>query len=215
MTQNALVREVTTLSQNITEEAKCIIITDRKAYLRAGELIILIKQLRKKISSVFKPIKQRIDEAKKEVLTQERAADKPLAEAEELLCPRIIAYEKALEQIRLTEEARLQHEAREQDEERRLMEAIRAQQAGEDALALSILDEPVCPGPVLLARTFPRVPGLSVRKNWNSRITNPELIPREYLMPDLVKIGRVVRALKNECHIPGIQVYEEDTLQSR
>ena len=62
---------------------------------------------------------------------------------------------------------------------------------------------------------LPRVPGMTLRKNWSFRVTNPDLIPREYLMPDLVKIGGVVRALKNQCRIPGIEVYEEDTIQGR
>jgi len=36
------------------------------------------------------------------------------------------------------------------------------------------------------------------------------LIPREYLIPDEVKIGGVVRATKGSIQIPGIEIYSED-----
>ena len=215
MTEEIEGKEVTTQTQSISDEAQNIVVSDRDSYLRAGELILAIKALRKRIAAAFKPIKQRIDEAKREVLNQERAADLPLMEAENILAPQIIAYEKAQELLRRTEEMRLQTEARKSDVERRLREAIFAEASGEEALALSILEEAACTTPVLLPRSLPKISGMTLRKNWSFRITNPDLIPREYLTPDLVKIGGVVRALKNQCRIPGIAVYEEETIQGR
>jgi hypothetical protein len=214
MNENPQTKEVTTLTRSLTDEAQGMMVRDQDTYRRAGELLLAVKELRKKIAATFKPIKQRIDEAKREVLAQERAADAPLLEAEYILSPQIIAYEKSRERLRQAEQLRLQVEAHRHDEERRLREAVLAEESGEQALAMSILEE-TCVAPVAVPRTLPRRPGLSLRKTWGFRITNPGLIPREYLTPDLVKIGGVVRALKNQCHIPGIEVYEEETLQGR
>jgi len=47
------------------------------------------------------------------------------------------------------------------------------------------------------------------RKVWKYRIVNEALIPREYLTPDLQKIGSLVRGFKEKFNISGIQVYEE------
>ena len=41
------------------------------------------------------------------------------------------------------------------------------------------------------------------------RIINSDLIPREYMVPDEVKIRRVVLA---GLEIPGVEVYEEKTI---
>ena len=34
-------------------------------------------------------------------------------------------------------------------------------------------------------------------------------IPAAYLVPDMVKIGAVVRAMKGTTNIPGVEAYEE------
>jgi hypothetical protein len=68
----------------------------------------------------------------------------------------------------------------------------------------------------------PKVAGTAKRENWLFRVKNPDLIPREYLVPDdpfdpksYPRIGRVVRAMKSATNIPGIEVYAESTLVQR
>jgi colicin import membrane protein len=61
----------------------------------------------------------------------------------------------------------------------------------------------------------PKVSGISTRKLWAFRITDPALIPREYLLIDEQKIGGVVRALKDATNIPGVEAYQKDSLASR
>ena len=45
--------------------------------------------------------------------------------------------------------------------------------------------------------------------DWKFRVVAPESIPREYLTPDLVKIGQVVRAMRGATAIKGIETYAE------
>ena len=85
MIENTEVKEVTTLALSIPDQAKQIVIRTMDDYVRAGEIMLTIKAIRKKITDTFKPIKQKMDAAKQEVLDQERAADAPLKEAEALL----------------------------------------------------------------------------------------------------------------------------------
>jgi len=209
------INEVTTLALSVPEQAKQISIKTMDDYVRAGEIMLTIKAIRKKITETFKPIKQKMDAAKQEVLDQERAADAPLKEAESILSPQIIAWNREQERLRQEEENRLREEARKQEEERRLQEAILAEQHGQKEEAEAIMETPVQVAPVVVPKSVPKVSGMSIRENWKFRITNEKLIPREYLKVDEVKIGQVVRALKSATNIPGIEVYNEGTVSGR
>ena len=75
--------------------------------------------------------------------------------------------------------------------------------------AQAILDEPdFVPMPTVKA-DIPKVDNRLFRKVWKFRIVDEGQIPRQYMTPDMVKIGGVVRAMKGVTNIPGIQVYEE------
>lgn len=215
MEENTAVKEVTNLALSVPDQARQIIVTNADTYRRAGEVIVYIKQLRKKIADTFRPIKQKIDESKREVLAQERAADLPLMDAENYLSPQIIAYDREQERIRREEEARLREIARKQEEERRMQEALAAEAEGQAEVADAIINEPTYVPPVVVGRSIPKVAGMSIRDNWTFRIVNPAIIPREYLKVDEVKIGGVVRSLKDQCRIPGIEVYKESTVAGR
>lgn len=215
MIETTEVKEVTTLALSVPEQAKEIVIKTVDDYARAGEIMMTIKAIRKKITETFKPIKQKMDAAKQEVLDQERAADAPLKEAEQLLSPQIIAWNREQERLRQEEENRLREEARKQEEERRLQEAILAEQSGQKEEAEAIMETPVQVAPVVVPKSVPKVAGMSIRENWKFKITNERLIPREYLKVDEVKIGQVVRALKSATNIPGVEVYNEGTVSGR
>jgi hypothetical protein len=215
MIETSEVKEVTTLALSIPEQARQIVIKTVDDYARAGEIMMTIKAIRKKITETFKPIKQKMDAAKQEVLDQERAADAPLKEAEQLLSPQIIAWNREQERLRQEEENRLREEARKQEEERRLQEAILAEQSGQKEEAEAIMETPVQVAPVVVPKSVPKVAGMSIRENWKFKITNERLIPREYLKVDEVKIGQVVRALKSATNIPGVEVYNEGTVSGR
>lgn len=146
-----------------------------------------------------------------------------------------LAEEKRLREIAEKEEAERRRielerlEAVRKAEEDRLMEAAAAAEKAGDAkraeeLAAAAVDitedakqeaaviaaEPVYVPPVVIPKTVPKVSGGPVyRTIIKFRIINESAIPRQYMMPNEVKIGQVVRALKKETNIPGIEIYEE------
>ena len=63
--------------------------------------------------------------------------------------------------------------------------------------------------------TAPKVKGISTRKKWSFEIVDAAKIPREYLVPNEVAIGGVVRALKGATNIPGIRVVSTDIMSAR
>jgi hypothetical protein len=129
-----------------------------------------------------------------------------------------------------TEEAKARKEAEEAAEQAR---ALGHPDVAEDILegaanGPSVAVEPPPPPPipsmtlVIAESTVPKVAGTGKRENWLFRVKNPDLIPREYLMPDdpfdaklYPKIARVVRAMKSATNIAGIEVYAETTLVQR
>lgn len=210
MEQTPEIIEVNTLALTVPEQAKAIAaITNNDDYVKAGNILLTIKEIRKKIEATFKPIKQKFDAAKKEVLDQEKAADKPLIEAEMYIKPLIAGYLAEQERIRKAEEEKLREEARKQEEDRRLQEAVAAEQNGNKEEAEAIIEAPVQAPPVVVPKTVPKVEGISMRENWKFRIVDEKKIPRDFLKVDEVKIGQYVRAMKSAGNIPGVEIYNE------
>ena len=65
------------------------------------------------------------------------------------------------------------------------------------------------------AAAAPKPAGISTRKVWKFEVTDAAKLPPEYLVPDIKKIGKVVRALQGDTEIPGVRVYSEDTMAVR
>jgi hypothetical protein len=57
--------------------------------------------------------------------------------------------------------------------------------------------------------------GVSIRYRWVFTIDDADLIPREYLEPSMVKIGRAVQESDGKVQIPGISVRQEPIVTSR
>jgi hypothetical protein len=137
-----------------------------------------------------------------------------LVEAENHLKPMISRYQAEQERIRQEEEARIRRELAKQEEEARLQAAIEAEKAGHKAEAEEILSEPVPVSPVILPKTTPKVEGISSREVWKFRIVDATKIPREYMVPDEVGIGSVVRSTKGKVQIPGVEIYKESVVSA-
>lgn len=206
--------EVKQEALTMPDRAKSIAIITAEDYTAAGEFLLGIKAVRKRIDETFDPIIDKAHQAHKEALAQKKKVEAPLIEAEGIIKPKIAEYNSEQERIRKEEERRLAEVARKEEEERRLAEAEAAEKAGDIAEAQAILDEPVYVPPVVVQKTTPKVSGIAMTTVWRFRITNEKKIPREYLSVDTVKIGGVVRALKDKCSIPGIQVYPEQSVRS-
>ena len=169
-----------------------------------------------------------LDAAERYVKAQMSAYD---AEQERL---RRIEQARLAEIARKEEEARRKAELerleaeRKAEEERILAEAIAAEESGDSTTAealtnqaeivsesiqqekAAIASEPVYVPPVVLPKATPKMQGGPVyRTVIKFEIVNAALIPREYLIPDTVKIGALGRTLKTAARIPGIRFYEE------
>jgi len=203
------VKDVEFKALALPEQARGIKVIDNPTMEKANGLLMDIRSIRKEISDTFKPLAEKAHAAHKAILEQQKRTEAPLIEAEGILKTQIRAYMDEVERLRREEERRLQEIARKEEEERRLAEALQAEAEGNAEEAQAILEEPAyIPMPTVKA-DIPKVDNRLFRKVWKFRVIDIKKVPVQYLKVDEIKVGQVVRAMKGETNIPGIQVYEE------
>lgn len=62
---------------------------------------------------------------------------------------------------------------------------------------------------------LPKLEGISFAETWSGEVTDPSLIPAEYLTPDIEKLKAVTKALKDATNIPGWKATKGKTISVR
>jgi hypothetical protein len=203
---------------------------DQGSLAKASELLLAAKELETKIKDFFAPLKAKAHATWKEICNtenQELWKLKPVIDA----LSRSIASYKA-EQERKRREAELERIRVEQEKKRLEEEALRkameaenrakaekdeaacqAAQAEADRILAQAADEEKKIAPASIVPEAPKTKGLAMRENWDFEIVDEAAIPREYLIPDEVKIRKIVKAMKDKTNIPGIRVFNRPIMQ--
>ena len=192
-------------------------IINQETYSQGGEWLKLIKAKMKDLDTLRKSMTSPLDLAKKRIMDMFSVPLNRLATAETNLKGGILSYQQEQEHIRRKEEARLQELARREEEKRRKAleeRAAKAEAAGktEKAEELKQQAEEVYVPPPIVPTQVEKVKGVATKAVWKFEITNPDLIPRDYMQPNLEKIGAVVRATKGTLEIAGIKIYSEEII---
>lgn len=165
----------------------------------ATEDLSLISQLTKSIEELRKEYVSPINEHLKSVNIEFKTLTEPLALADKTTRTKILAWRTEQERLRL-----------EAEDINRMKDDLVKREAALNEGVITIDTKPVTvpEAPAKIVRTD--VGNLGTTKTWKFEVENIDLVPREYLMPDMVKIGKVVRAGVN---IPGIKSWQEATLR--
>ncbi len=198
---------------SITDQAHALVIRNDDEFRKGSEVLLIIKDALKELESTFGPIKKKAHETWKEIVAQEKRHEEPLLAAERVIKQKIGAYTVEQERKRREEEARLLIEAKKREEETLLSLAIEAEKQGQKQEAEAILETPTFVPPPIVPAT-PKITGVSTRIAWKFRITDPNAVPRQYLVPDEKAIAGVVRSLGERTNIPGVQVYPEQVVSA-
>jgi hypothetical protein len=193
----------------IPQQAKALEIRTSEDAQRASEIYGQIKAMRKEIDAFFDPNIQKAHELHKQTLAQKKKMDAPLVEAEQVLKPKLLAYNREQERKVAEEAARLRREAYKREEEIRIARAAQAEEEGFKQEAEKILNEPTPLPPPVIPAPIQKVEGFKERTLWKFEVMDSSLVPEEYKKVDEVAIGKVVRALGKMCKISGVRVYEE------
>ena len=187
-------------NERTEHENKCLAIDDAISYK--------MSDFKRREREAAEAEERKINEERRRAAEKEAEAKRKEAEAqaaeERKKREKEIAEAQKSGEVKKREAERLKKEAAEQ-------EARAKRQAEEEAriAAANVQDVKVLP-------STPKVAGIRGRVNWRFRIVNADLIPRQYLIPDEVSIGQMVRNAKDkakaEKSCPGIEVYSEDAV---
>jgi hypothetical protein len=180
----------------LCEETDSFRIRTKADYERAGEYLVSLRLLKKEIKEFFKPMKQKIDAAKREVLDKEKSQLEPLAERESAITAKIGTYRKALAR-------------KEELKRQKLLEKVREER---EKAAEEGLPEPELPV-VSEAKSAPKVDGLGFRKSFTWDVADISKINRKYLVPDKKAISKIVKSVGKDAEsiIGGITVSESES----
>lgn len=200
------------------DQAKLIMVHDGKTLNGANDFLLTIKEMRKQVKETFDPIIEKAHKTHKEAVAQKKKYENPLIDAEKIIKLQIASYMAELERIRreAEEKARKEEEERKKLEEEKLKAVLEAKNSGNIEEAERILNEEIPePKPFISPPPPPKLEGTGIRKIWKWRVTDKNLIPREYLTVDSTKIGSLVRSTQGQIRIPGIEIYSEDSVTAR
>lgn len=213
--------EAAALALPIPEQAKALVIRDDASLRNGNEILLTIKDLRKKIADTFGPICSAAFAAHKTAVKAQKDAEAPLVEAEAIIKPAIARYMAEAERKRREEEERIRKEMERQAEEEALSAAIEAEAEGASPEEVqAIVETPVfIPQPI--APPLPKLEGVSIRKVVKFRVADVNAliqgvargqVPREAVIPNDVFLGQQARSLRTSLRYPGVEVWEEDSV---
>lgn len=203
-----------TEATTILAQAQATTITTLDQQKLAGTLLHDIKALKAKVNETFDPICEANLKAWKTSIAQRNKHLTPLEDAERLLKEKSAEFFAEQERTQKAELKAAQEKAENEERIRRELEAKRMKAEGDKAGAKELLAQPIFA--VAEAKPEPeKVQGITARTTYDFVIVDPNLIPREYLVPDMKKILGVVKAMKEATRISGIRVTTSKAISVR
>jgi len=190
----------------IVQDATALSIQNDEQFHSASSMLREIKRVQKEVDEYFDPAIKKAYETHKAILDAKKKQSEPLKKAERIIKSKVNEYHAEQERIRWEEERKRQEELRKQEEERRLKEAV---DTGDE----TILDEPIVVPTVKLEDTT-KHEGISYSEIWKFKVVDISKVPAEYKVVDEKKVNQVVRAMKGNTNIPGIEVYAEKVVRA-
>jgi hypothetical protein len=193
----------------IPDQAKLIVVSDKDSMAMADNTVEAIGALIKEVDGTFKPLADKAFQAHRSITAKWKEVKQPLEDAKTYLVNQVKAYQRKVREEAEAEQRRLAEIARKQEEERRLAEAIEAEQCGNVEEAQAIIEEEMFVPTPIVRPDVPKVDGRKYATKWSWKVTDINKVPREYLIVDQIKMNGIVRAMKGQTRISGIEVFEE------
>jgi hypothetical protein len=209
------------------EKSTALVAQIEREYSRVTPIIISNELQAKEMDDILSQIKmhyKEVEDKRKElkapIIASGKALDaffdKPkqtLENAQRIISNAILDYRR-----RIAEEARKQQEElnRKAEEERQRLEerASKAEEKGKDDKAESLrMKADAVVAPVINAEV--KLENSCIVKTWKYEIIDVDKLPREYMIPDDSKIGKMVRASGGTLKIEGVRIYAEESLRAK
>ncbi len=190
----------------LRDTARTLVIIDHDSYQLAAVICKSAKRILDNVGVVFDPIERRQIADRKNTIEERRGFEAMPKEVLALTKDKMAAWDTEQERLRREQEAALRASLQRQEEDLALAAAEQAEQDGDSATADAILTAPIMAPPVVIPAA-PKLDGVSFREVYDFEVVDESKVPRQYWMLDLVKIGKVTRAMKGATNIEGIRVF--------
>lgn len=212
---NSVGTELALSTQGLTQRLAGATVTDQpsleQAVLDRQDIGAALKQ----VESFFKPIKDMAHKLHKAICDRENAILAPLLRLDADKTRAISSYKRAQDELRQQREREAAEQRRREDQTRATAEAAALESAGEPELAAAVLDESIAaPLPVVVLPDAVKAT-VKFRRTWKWRFTTDEaravqLLPREFLCIDTVKLNKYAIAMRDSATVPGVTFFYED-----
>jgi F0F1-type ATP synthase membrane subunit b/b' len=200
--------------------AQRLTIANNEDYEKGTALLKDIKARTKEVKDYWKEPKAAAQKAHKTLVAREAEMLKPLESAEAIVKRAMLEYTTAIEKARreAEEAARREREA----EAQRLAEiAAQAEETGDEDTAEIMRDmAEAVPMPEVTAMEAPKPKGVSVRKTWKARVTDPKQVPTyfdgyELREINMTMLNNLARWKEGQMEIPGVEFYQDTSMSVR
>lgn len=199
------------------EQAKALQVTDADTYTRAGALVATLGALADRAEAWWEPATG-IAYKLHRWLTARRGADKtPLEQERKRILDAAGAWKSEQDRLQVERDAAAAAEAKRQADELAQAQALQLEAQGMPELAAAVIEEAAAaPAPIVSAPSLvPSGVGFSHGTDYEIKVINPALVPREYMVPDEKKILRVVKAMQGVIKIPGVLITRKPSTGGR
>lgn len=192
----------------VLARAAAFMVNSEETYAAADSIIIEVKGKVEKLKEELSPAKEAATRSWKAMTALwKKFVDEPL-EACKTLDRKRYAFQQAENRKRQEAAETLRREEEKKQAEEKLKLAERMEAAGMSKQAEAVLDAPLAPVKVAEPVKVEKPEGQSYIPNWQGRVVNPDLVPRELCSPDSSKISKKAKMLQGKASDPGI-VYED------
>lgn len=205
----------------MVSRAQKLRVSTQEEYEGAATFLKDIKEQAKRIKDYWAEPKAKAAAAHKDIVAREKAMLNPLAEAEAIVKRSMSDYTAAV--LKARREAEEEARRRQQEEAERLLnQAIDAESAGDDqgaaiGLAMAEMVNDMETPPTIEA---PKVSGITNRKTWKARVTDPTQVPAycngiELRTINMSALNSLAKMSKGTAVVPGVEFYEDTSIAVR
>jgi len=189
----------------IVRRAVKVKVMDQKSLSAAEGLIVQVKDFIKGVIEYFEDPIKKAHAAHKAILAKKNEALDPLLKAEKFLKNAVKDY--------LVEEERARRAAEEQRkfEQEALLAKLEKERDEGDTKAADETFEKIeeIHEKSMKIEEAPQMTGVTKKTLIRWRVTDIDLVPRDLLMIDKAEVDEIVKRLKMNASIPGIEIYED------
>jgi len=197
--------EVKKQSSLIVRKASKIQVTDQKTLSVAEGMLVQVKNFLKGVNDLFDPPISKAHEAHRAIIAAKKEIADPLLNAERFLKNAVKDY--LVEQER---QRRAAEEQRKFEQEALLAKLEKERDDGETKLADETFEKiEEIHAESMKIEELPQMVGVTKKTLIRWRVSDLDLVPRDLLTIDKPKVDEIVKRMKMNASIPGIEIYED------